>query len=500
MKFMGIDVGTTGVKATVFDENGVILGYGFQNYPIIFGGSKYAEQDAEFVWARTKDAMLSAIASSGPDIASISLSTQGDAVIPVDRNRNALHHAILGMDYRTEPEASQCAALLDDQHLFCLTGMRPHPMNSLTKMMWLQKNCPQLEANLWKYTTYADFILLKLGSDTPVIDLTMASRVMALELRTRRWSSEILDAVGIPAGLLSEPAPSGEIVGTIRRDLAEDLGINPRAKIVTGGHDQPCAALGAGVTGEGIALDSHGTAEVLSTAFESVRLGDSMYEGYYPCTYHVVPDRYFTFALNHTGGLLLQWLRDTCCTQDIEDARKLNMDPYTYLIGRAPDKPSSVMVLPHFNGSGTPWCDLKSKGAFLGLTMDTTREDLVKAMLDSLTYEMRINLERLNEAQVSVRRLRCVGGAAKSEKWMQIKADILGCTVETLAVREAACLGAAMLAATAVGTYGSPMEALAMVQLQKRFEPNPASHQLYDSKYRTYCKIYQTLKPLNHLL
>ena len=111
MKFMGIDVGTTGVKATVFDENGVILGYGFQNYPIIFGGSKYAEQDAEFVWARTKDAMLSAIASSGPDIASISLSTQGDAVIPVDRNRNALHHAILGMDYRTEPEASQCAAL-----------------------------------------------------------------------------------------------------------------------------------------------------------------------------------------------------------------------------------------------------------------------------------------------------------------------------------------------------------------------------------------------------
>ena len=165
-----------------------------------------------------------------------------------------------------------------------------------------------------------------------------------------------------------------------------------------------------------------------------------------------------------------------------------------------PSRCASVMVLPHFNGSGTPWCDLKSKGAILDLTMDTTREDLVKAMLDSLTYEMRINLECLSSAQVSVRRLRCVGGAAKSEKWMQIKADILGCTVETLAVREAACLGAAMLAATAVGAYASPMEALAMVQLQKRFEPNPGSRQLYDSKYRTYSKIYQTLKPLNHLL
>lgn len=500
MKFMGIDVGTTGVKTTVFDENGVILGYGFENYPVLFGAGKYAEQDAELVWTRTKAAMLSAIAASGPDIASISLSTQGDAVIPIDRDRCALHNAILGMDYRTEAEAAQCASLLGEHELFRVTGMRPHPLNSLTKMMWFQKNCPQFAPRLWKYTTYADYILLKLGAEEPVIDLSMASRVMALDLKTRQWSPTILGAVGLFAELLSDPVPSGRIVGAISRELAQEVGINPRAKIVTGGHDQTCAALGAGVTGEGIALDSHGTAEVLSTAFESERLSDSMFEGYYPCTFHVVPDRYFTFALNHTGGLLLQWLRDTCCGQDVEEAKKLNMDPYTYLIDRAPDKPASVMILPHFNGSGTPWCDLRSKGAFLGLTMDTTREDLVKAMLDSLTYEMRINLERLSEAQVSVRRLRCVGGAAKSEKWMQIKADALGCTVETLAVREAACLGAAMLAATAVGAFSSPMEALAMVQLQKRFEPNPLSKQLHDGRYRIYCKLYQSLRELNHQL
>jgi len=500
MKCMGIDVGTTGVKAAVFDEAGSILGYGFQNYGILFSEGKCAEQDAEHVWACTKKTMAAAAAAAGPDIAAISLSTQGDAVIPIDRDRNALHPAILGMDYRTEAEADRCAALFGDKALFKKTGMRPHPLNSLTKMMWLQEHRPGIRDRLYKYTTYADYILLKLGADEPVIDLSMASRVMALDLASKEWDPDILDKTGIGAELLSKAVPSGVAVGKLARAISEETGIRPGAVIVTGGHDQPCAALGAGVTQEGIALDSHGTAEVLSTAFETAQLGDCMYSSYFPCTYHVVPNRFFSFALNHTGGILLQWLRDNFCGPDVEQAKFLNIDPYTYMIESAPEGPASVMILPHFNGSGTPWCDLKSKGAILGLTMDTTRQDVIKAVLDSLTYEMKINLERLGEAQVEIRRLRCVGGAAKSAKWMQLKADILGCTVETLAVREAACLGAAMLAASAAGAYASPMEALAMVQLDQRFEPNVISRQLYENKYRTYCKIYDTLKQLNHIL
>lgn len=500
MKCMGIDVGTTGVKATVFDEAGSILGYGFQNYGIAFGEGKLAEQDAEHVWACTKKTMAAAVAIAGADIAAISLSTQGDAVIPIDKDRNALHPAILGMDYRTEAEADRCASLFGDKTLFKKTGMRPHPLNSLTKMMWLNEHRPDLRDRLWKYTTYADYILLKLGADEPVIDLSMASRVMALDLFTKEWDPDILFKTGIDADLLSKAVPSGVVVGRLTRALSDEIGIRPGAMIVTGGHDQPCAALGAGVTQEGIALDSHGTAEVLSTAFETVQLGESMYSSYFPCTYHVAPERFFSFALNHTGGILLQWLRDNFCGVDVEQAKRLGVDPYAYLIESAPEGPASVMMLPHFNGSGTPWCDLKSKGALVGLTMDTTRQDVVKAVLDSLTYEMKINLERLGEAQVQIRRLRCVGGAARSAKWMQLKADILGCTVETLAVREAACLGAAMLAASAAGAYTSPMEALAMVQLDKRFEPNITSRQLYEIKYRVYCRIYDSLKQLNHAL
>lgn len=495
---MGIDVGTTGVKAAVFDEIGNMLGYGFRNYDIFFGEGQQAEQDAEEVWRCTKEVMAQAASESGGDIAAIGLSTQGDAVIPIDRNGNALHYSILGMDYRTQPEAESCAAMLGDRSLFEKTGMRPHPMNSLTKMMWFRQNYGDFSGKLWKLTTYADFLLLKLGAEEPVIDLSMASRVMALDLDTKEWDQEILTKTGIEKEWLSKPLPSGVTVGTIRSEVAEETGISKEARIVTGGHDQTCAALGAGVVEEGTALDSHGTAEVLSTAFKERRTGELMYKSFYPVTYHAAEDRFFTFALNHTGGILLQWVRDTFCGAEVEEARGKGIDPYTYMIEKTSDRPASVMVLPHFNGSGTPWCDMDSKGAFLGMTMSTTRSDLVKATMDCLTYEMRINLERFNEADILVNRIRCVGGAAKSKKWLQLKADILGCPVETLEVREAACLGAAMLAAKAAGVYVDTLEALAMVQLKERFEPDICSRQLYDNKYRIYRTIYDTLKGLNH--
>lgn len=500
MKFMGIDVGTTGVKAAVFNENGAMLGYGFQGYGILFGEGKQAEQDAEAVWACTRKVMAQAAAQAGGDIAAIGLSTQGDAVIPIDREGNALHPAILGMDYRTQPEAEACARMIGDRYLFEKTGMRSHPMNSLMKIMWFQEHFGDFSGKLWKYTTYADFLLLKLGAEEPVIDLSMASRVMALDLETKAWDTGILQAVGIDIETLSKPVPSGVVVGALKNTVAEETGIRERAKVVTGGHDQPCAALGAGIVGEGTALDSHGTAEVLSTAFQERRTNDRMYSSFYPVTYHVVPDRFFTFALNHTGGILLQWVRDTLCGEDVQKARELEMDPYTYLIEQAPELPSQVMVLPHFNGSGTPWCDMKSKGAFLGLSMDTTRGDLVKGTLDSLTYEMRINLERFQESHIPVERIRCVGGAAKSRKWLKLKADILGCTVETLKVREAACLGAAMLAASAFGMYTSPLDALPMVRIQERFEPDGDRRAEYEEKYRVYAGIYETLKKVNHAM
>lgn len=499
MHLIGLDVGTTGCKAVVFDLEGNIKGYGFHEYDVICKKPGWAEQESEKVWEFTKLVVRQAVQESGvKDIKALSLSVQGDAVIPVDKNILPLHNTLLGMDYRGVKQSEKSSELIGDRELFNITGMRPHPINSLIKILWFKDNMPDIYKKTYKFMTYADYILAKLGSKKAVIDYTMASRTMAFDLAQMRWSKYILEKLDVNIDMLSEAVPSGNIVGEVNASLAEELGLPKGVLLVAGGHDQTCAALGAGVVEENIAIDSHGTAEVVSTAFKKPVLSDFMYNSFYPCYCHAKKGMYFTFSLNHIGGILFRWYRDNLGYAEVKEAEQLGIEAYQLMETKAPKSPSPVFILPHFNGSGTPWCDLDSKGAILGLTMATTRHDIVKGILDSLTYELRINIETMRKAGIKIDELRCVGGVAKSPKWLQIKADITGCKVATLKVREAACLGAAILAGTAAGGYQSVDEGVSnTVSLKEIYEPDEKSYKLYNERYNIYKDIYNTLKDLN---
>ena len=197
MYLVGLDVGTTNCKAVVFDEDGNIKGYGSQEYDIICENPKNAEQDPEQVWEVTKLVLAQAVQKSGvKDIKALSISTQGDAVIPVDAGIKPLHNALLGMDYRTVEQADYCAKLMGDRALYELTGMRPHPMNALTKILWFKQKRPGVYGKTYKFMTYEDFILAKLGAE-PVIDFSMASRTMAFDLAGKNgpeqfWKKPVL--------------------------------------------------------------------------------------------------------------------------------------------------------------------------------------------------------------------------------------------------------------------------------------------------------------------
>lgn len=498
MKLMGVDVGTTGVKAAVFDTQGKMLGYSFHEYDVICEKPGLAEQDAELVWKLTKEVMSDAAAQSGGDIAAISLSAQGDAVIPMNRQRCALGRAQLGMDYRGTLETAEISAALGDRHIFDITGMRPHPMNFIIKVMWLLRNETALHENVWKYVTYADFILAKMGSDEPVIDLTMASRSMGLTIGTGEWCPEILNAAGIDSSTLSRPVPSGTVVGSLDPALCAELGILKGAKLVAGGHDQCCAALGAGIVSENMALDSHGTAEVVSTAFEKPRIDDVMYSSYYPCYRHAVGGMYFTFGLNHTAGILMKWYRDNLGLAEVQQAQRLGERPFEQIARTATPGPSPLLVLPHFNGSGTPTCDINSKGAILGMTMSSTRYDIAKGFMDAVAFELRNNLETMEKTGIEIKSLLCVGGGARSPIDLQLKADVTGIPVSTLKVREAACLGASILAGMGVGAYASAREAIRCVEIDQTYAPDKNMHLRYNNKYSLYNGLYDTLKDINH--
>lgn len=497
MLLLGLDIGTTGVKAMVLDENGKPAGYAFSEYPVSYPGPGRAEQDGEMVWTAAKAVIRRAVGEQGSGIGAIALSTQGDAVIAVDKNRMALSPAYLGMDYRGTEETELCSRQFGALSLFQRTGMRPHPMNSIIKILWIRQHQPELFEQTHKFVTYGDFILGKLGSEELVIDYTMAGRTMAFSQETMDWDYRLLDSLGIPAEKLGLPTASCQVVGSLAPAAADELGLSSTVLLVTGGHDQTCAALGAGIVSEGTALDSHGTAEVLSSVFSSPRLSPLMFESYYPCYPYLLPEHYFTFALNHTGGLLLRWFAETFCQEEMAKAAGSGESIYDRIIGRLDSSgPSPLLVLPHFNGSGTPYCDWNSKGAILGLTMATGKEDVAKALLESLSYELRLNAETMKKAGIPISGLRAVGGGAKSPFGLQNKADILGLPVSSLQIREAACLGAALCAGLALGFYRDGKEAAGTVRLGLTYEPRPAIHRAYSEKYYTYSKMYVTMKEI----
>jgi sugar (pentulose or hexulose) kinase len=498
MHLIGLDIGTTGCKAIVFSPEGRMLGRGFREYEVVCRAPAMAEQDAEHVWNLTREVLKEAVAQSGVnDLAALSLSVQGDAVIPIDRELRALHPAILGMDYRSQRQAADCEAKCGAFELFRRTGMRAHPMNSVTKILLLRELAPAVFGRAWKFVTYADFILGKLG-DEPVIDHPMASRTMAFDLAAGRWSAEILEPLGLAADRLSPPVASGCVAGTIRKDLAQELGVPTTLALVSGGHDQTCAALGAGAVREGLGVVSTGTAEVLSTAFRSPVLTREMFESYYPCYRHAKAGMFFTFALNHVGGILLKWHRDNFGLPEASEARASGADPYERIVARMPAGPSPLMVIPHWNGSGTPRCDLQAKGAILGLTMASTRHDVAKAILEGLTFELLINLQTMRQCGIRVDELAAVGGGAKSSLWLQLKADILNRPIRTLRCREAACLGAALLAGTATGVYASLDDAVRRtVAYDREFLPEATTAALYQERFATYRKLYPALRPIN---
>ena len=319
-----------------------------------------------------------------------------------------------------------------------------------------------------------------------------------MDLASGAWAGDILDHCGIDTARLAEPGPlDGGQIGILRRELADELGIKGEVVLATGGHDQACAALGAGVIAPGLAMVSSGTAEVVEVAMSSPALDDRLRDGGISVYRHVVPGLYLAMTLNHSGGLLLRWFRDTLGRWQVEQAAASGQDAYDLLLANAPAGPTGLLLLPHFAGSGTPVLDTRSKGALLGLTFATTEADIAKAILEGLTYELRVNLDLLRAAGAAIAELHAVGGGARSRIWLQLKADICNIPLRVPQVTEAACLGAALLGGLAAGEYPNVTAAVnATVRMKQRIEPRPEQTAAYAPRFALYERVYPALREL----
>jgi len=501
MSLLGLDVGITGCKAVGFSITGEMLAQAYREYPLYQPQPGWMELDPIEVWEAVRD-VIRRVTEAIPDdpVQAVSVSTHGESVVPLDTQGRPLCRFITALDTRAGEQTEWWGQQLGKERLFQITGMPLHPMYTVNKLLWLRQHEPGIFSNARRFTCMPDFVFHQLGLD-PAMDYSLATRTMAFDVNHLAWSGEILALAQIDAERLSKALPSGSVLGEIAPSVAEELGLAPGAVGVVGGHDQPSGALGCGAIAEGIAMDSTGTVECVAVASPNLVLEPELLEGNLPIAPHTVPGMYLVLGYSSTGGALLRWYRDNFGIAEQQQAAGTGQDVYDLILEQAAEGPSPVLILPHFFGSGTPWMDPDSKGAILGLDMSTTKGQVIKGILDGVTYETKLSVDVMERAGIAVRELRAIGGGAKSPRWLQTKADIFGKPVMAMDVSEAACLGVAILAGVATGAFSSIQEGVThMVKVKRVYEPDKTMHQRYMEKAQRFAKIYPTLAELNHQL
>ena len=386
------------------------------------------------------------------------------------------------------------------KRLFDITGMPPHPMYTANKLMWLRGTIRRCSTRPRVSSAWPTSSSPAWACRPPWITASPPAPCSRTSARCT-WDAELLALAGLDAERLSTTVPSGTLLGEIAPDTAVDLGLAAGAVAVTGGHDHCCGSLGVGATRAGMMMDSTGTVECVTAVMETLVLDENLLRSNLPVEPHTVAGMYLVLGWSSVGGALLKWYRDTFARAEVAEAERGGRSAYDVILAEAVEGPSPVLILPHFVGSGTPAIDPLSKGAILGLTLSTTRGQIVKAIIDSVTYEIKLSIDAMEAAGLAINELRAMGGGTKSTLWLQTKADILGRPVKAMDVSEAPCLGCALLAGVATGVYASTAEAVARaVRVNRTYEPNPKLQDQYAEKAAVYAKVYPTLKGLNRKL
>lgn len=485
MIFFGLDIGSTGCKCVAFTEDGEQLAAGYREYATRAGQS---DLDARGVFGHVREVISECAenpAVKKGEIAAISVTSFGESFVPVDSDGRELTDIIMYTDKRGGDECEEIIRKVGRKKIMDTTCAKPDAMYSLPKIAWILRTNPGLREKVKKFLLVGDYICFSLCGEAK-INYSLACRTMAFDVEKKAWSDELLAAAGIDASLMSEPVPCGSVVGEVGVRLAGELGLPAGVKVVISAHDQISSAIGAGVLDAGQAVDGTGSVECVTPVFDGIIRNEGFTEHNFVCIPHAAnPSLYATYAFNFSGGVLLKWFRD-CFAGDLKrEAASKGLSAYRMLDEMCPAEPSEVIVIPHFMGAGgTPDLVASAKGTITGMTMKTGLPDIYRATLEGLTFEMAYNIECLSECGIKINALRATGGGARSPIWLKIKADIFGIPVTPVKTEEAGAAGCAMLAAVALGKYGSLSEAAEkFVRLGEPYEPSGKFAPLYADKY-----------------
>jgi len=475
---LGIDIGGTGCKCVAFSDTGEQLALRYTEYPLAAGT---VDLPPEILTRSVLGVIRDCVSKleNKKDIAAITVSSFGESFVAMDENGNALDNIRM---YFGNSECAAFDALVEKvgaEKFMDICRILPDSSYSLAKMLYTIEIAPR---PVWKFLFVAGFISYKL-SGRAVTDVSLACRSLLYDVKRRCWSKELLDASGIREEQLPEVVPYGTSLGTLLPEMARELGLPESTLVVIGTHDQIVNALGAGVQKTGDAVDTSGTCECITPLFPAIPESLDFQKNNFACVPYLENRGFVTYAYNISAGSVVRWYRDALGYHLKTDGKSI----YDVLNETSPTEPTNLMVLPFLQGmGGTPDVDSNATGLIAGLTTQTRLPDIYRAILEGITFEMRYNMEKLEEGTVRIDRLLACGGGAKSPVWLQIKADILGCEIIPVQIEETGAMGSAILGFAAV-TGEEPFV------IAKRFWrcgdpvcPNEEHAKIYNRRYEIY--------------
>ena len=490
MLYIGIDLGTSALKAILIDAEGKILYSCSRSYPLEFPNPGWSQQNPQDWETAVNDCLkeISAHCTKG-DIAGISVAGQMHGLVVLDENDEVIRPAILWNDGRSAGETEYLNNVIGRDKLSYWTGNIAFAGFTAPKLLWMKKNEPENFARIRKIMLPKDYIVYRL-TGIHSTDMSDASGFLLLDVKNRRWSEEMLEICGVTSEQMPKLFESYECVGTVRSEVAESLGLPKNVKVAAGAGDNAAAALGTATVGDGscnISLGTSGTIFISSDRF-ALDSGNALHSfAHADGSYHLMGCMLSAASCNKW------WAEDILKSSDFAALQSGIGDE---ALGR-----NSVLFLPYLMGERSPHNDPAARGAFIGMSMDTTQEDMTLAVLEGVAFALRDSLECARALGIQITSSRLCGGGAKSALWQKIMANVLNIDIELLCAEEGPGLGAAMLAAVASGEYPTVGDAAKrIVEMSEIIHPTPEIAAAYEERYSVFRKLYPALKSVGEFV
>jgi xylulokinase len=487
MNFLGIDVGTGGSRTVLIDESGKVVASAMAEHePFASPEIGWAEQEPEDWWRAVVLTIRQVLENANADeIGAISFSGQMHGAVLLNDADQVLRPALIWCDQRTEKQCAEITEKIGAETLINLVSNPAVTGFTLSKLLWVRENEPEVWQQVKTILLPKDYIRLKLSGDK-ASDVADSSGTLLFDVQNRKWSDEMLSAFQMDRSLFPQVYESIEVTGKISKPAAEETGLKEGTLVIAGAGDNAAGAIGMGITQLGVVSATIGTSGVIFavTARPSLDL-----KGRIHTLCHAIPNRWHNTGVTQSAGLSLKWFHENFGND--MSYRELDSEA-----AKVPSGSDGAIWLPYLMGERTPHLDANARAAFVGLTASHTKAHMIRAVLEGVAFSLRDSLEIFKELRVPIERIRLGGGGAKSKLWRQIQADVYGQPVEILEADEGAAFGAALLAGVGSGAWESVDEASdKTILILERVEPNKDAVDALNRNYESYKLLYSALRP-----